>query len=182
QAGAVSGDDIKILTGANIIGGAAAGDVTLIGNTMDFANLTASSAEDITLKPRTAATTIGLNGAAGTLNLTSTELGYFTPAGVFIIGNSAAGTGAVNIDAWDLSGETYDLEVYGGSIDFGGAIAFNQANDLTFHARAGDVTLDQTITKSGGGASTLLLKASNTIAQTATISSSSGALNVTEWA
>ena len=71
-----------MVTGANVIGGAAAGDVTLIGNTMSFANLTASSAEDIILKPRTAATTIGLNGAAGTLNLTSTELGFFTPADV----------------------------------------------------------------------------------------------------
>ena len=47
---------------------------------------------------------------------------------------------------------------------------------------AGDITLDQLITKSGGAASTLLLKASNTIAQTATISSSSGALNTTLWA
>jgi hypothetical protein len=182
QAGAVSGSDLQSDTGANVIGGAGAGDVTLIGNTMDLADLTASSAEDIILKPRTAATTIGLNGAAGTLNLTATELGYFTPGGTLIIGDSAAGTGAVNIDAWALAGKTYDVEVHGGSIDFGGAVTFDQANDLTFNARAGDVTLDQTITKSGGGASTLLLKASNTIAQTATISSSSGALNVTEWA
>ena len=47
------------------------------------------AAEDIILKPRTAATTIGLNGAAGTLNLTSTELDFFTPAQKFIIGDSA---------------------------------------------------------------------------------------------
>ena len=76
----------------------------------------------------------------------------------------------MNIDAWDAGGETYDVEVYGGSIDFGGAVTFNQAIDLLFHARKGDVTLDQTITKSGGAASTVVLKASNNITQTATIS------------
>jgi hypothetical protein len=99
QAGAVSGDDIKTITGANVIGGAAAGDVTLIGNTMNFANLTASSAEDVILKSRTAATTIGLGGAAGTLNLTGAELDMFDAGGELIIGRPD-GTGAIAVDAY----------------------------------------------------------------------------------
>jgi hypothetical protein len=94
-----TGTDIVTANGANVIGGAAAGDVTLIGNTMDFANLTASSAEDILLRPRTANTTIGLNGAAGTLNLTTAELDMFDAGDDVIIGR-ADGTGAITVDAY----------------------------------------------------------------------------------
>ena len=145
QAGTVSGSDIRIDTGANVLGGAAAGDITLIGNTMNFANLTASSAEDITLKPRTANTTVGLAGGAGTLNLTAAELAFFNPGGTFILGGSDSGDLTVNARNW--GGEDMQFRSSGaGVINVAGAQT--NIDDLTITADA-DPTIGFAITGTG---------------------------------
>ena len=53
-----TGTDIVISGGANVIGGASAGDIAFVADEMSFANLTVTAAEDIALKPRTAGRTI----------------------------------------------------------------------------------------------------------------------------
>jgi hypothetical protein len=97
-----SGTSADLLAGGNsLIGGAnASGPITLNANSIDFrSTLKVQSSDELTIKPRTANTTIGLgNITPGTLNLTSTELGFLTDGFSSItIGDTAAGTGTVNI-------------------------------------------------------------------------------------
>jgi hypothetical protein len=180
--GPVSVTDIRVETGANVFGGVAAGDVTLTANTINLANLTVTSAEDIILKPRTAATTIGISGGAGTLQITDTVIGFMNPGDTLMIGDSAAGVGAVDISAWDISGETFNVGVYGGTVDFTGAFTYNGANDLTFHSRTGNLAWDQALTKSAGGAASLLMKAAGDITMTQNFAPAAGAVDLTLWA
>jgi filamentous hemagglutinin family protein len=181
-AGATSGSDIASDTGANVIGGAGAdGDITLTGNTMSLANLSVQTTEDIIIKPRTAGGTIGVSGGAGDLQITDTVLGFMNVGDTLIIGNSTAGTGLVDVSAWDISGETFNLEVYGGTVDFTGAFTYNGANNLTFVSRTGDLAVDQAINKTAGGAASLTLAAANNLTVTQNITPAAGALDVTLW-
>jgi filamentous hemagglutinin family protein len=128
----------------NAIGGGAAGNITLTGNTMDLANLSVQTADDITVRTRTAATTIGLGGGAGTLNLSDTELGFFDAAGTLNIGR-ADGTGVMTIGAYNAwnSPVTF-LTDPTGSIVVSGAQSAAAASDaaLTF---SGPLTLSADI-------------------------------------
>ena len=66
-------------------------------------------------------------------------IAMMNPGDTLVIGDSAAGTGAVDISAWDISGETFNVGVYGGTVDFTGAFTYNGANDLTFYSRTGNL-------------------------------------------
>ncbi len=63
------------LGNATTIGGAsAAGAITLDADGMDFSSGTIQGTGALTIRPRTSTTSLGLAGAAGTLNLTAAEL------------------------------------------------------------------------------------------------------------
>ena len=62
----------------------------------------------------TAGTSMGLAGAAGALNIDASELALLNSTGTVTLGN--ADTGAVQIDAVDLSARTYSLTVQGSGI------------------------------------------------------------------
>ncbi|MBX3410441.1 MAG: filamentous hemagglutinin N-terminal domain-containing protein [Phycisphaeraceae bacterium] len=62
----------------------------------------------------TAGTSMGLAGAAGALNIDAAELALLNSTGTVTLGN--ADTGAVQIDAVDLSARTYSLTVQGSGI------------------------------------------------------------------
>ncbi len=173
-------------TGTSSLGGAGAtGTISLIGNTIQANNLDARTNNNIIVKARSEPTSIGVSGGAGTLQITDSLLSMLfadndgNGTGSLIIGDSTDATGAVDINGWDVTGKTFDVEVYGGSVGFtGGAVTWNQNNDLSFTARAGDIAIGQALTKSGGAASNLTFNATGAIAQTAAITSSSGAVNV----
>lgn len=97
------------------------GNITLNTDAISIENGAAmATAQTLTITPRTATTTIGLGGGAGTLNLDDAELASIS-MNKFIIGDAVNGMGDVTIDSWDLSGTSYDTEIYGGKIIVGGA-------------------------------------------------------------
>lgn len=180
--------DIRMAGGAIDIGGAdSTGNINLNADTLSLANHNIRTDSNITIKPRAAGATIGVSGgtcgATCTLNLADTVLAGLVAdddangSGSLIIGDSAAGTGTVDINGWNLSGLNYDVEIFGGTVDFTGAIAWDRPNDLTFNSRTGNLAIDQTFTKSGGAVSNLRFNAAGSITQSSVISSSSGALN-----
>jgi hypothetical protein len=179
-------------SGTTTLGGdQATGAITLIGNTLYFAtgkvNVKNTSSGTITLKPRTASTSIGINGGTGSLGVTSAILSSLNPGAGLIIGDSALGTGVVTINGWDLRGKTYDVSVYGGPITFASnAVLWNNSQDLFFSAtgtNALDINIGQAFTYSGTGVSNLTFKAGQSvITSSANITASSGTLNVIEWA
>lgn len=72
------------------------GALTLRADTMDLAGtLSIRGAGDLIVEPLTASTSIGLAGGAGTLNLTTTELGLFQDGFNSITIGGAAGSGAL---------------------------------------------------------------------------------------
>ncbi len=85
------------LANASSVTTTSAGAITVSADTMffDTANpVTVSGANGVTLKPRTAGTTIDLGGTTNTLRLTNAELGLIT-AGSLTLGNST--TGNINV-------------------------------------------------------------------------------------
>jgi hypothetical protein len=159
----------------NTIGGGAAGNITLTGNTMDLANFAVQTADDITLKPRTAATTIGLGGAVGTLNLTDAELGFFDAGGLLTIGR-ADGTGAMTLDAYNgWTGAVRFLTDPTGSIIVNGAQGATAASDATF-LFSGPVTLNADLNTSAatGGARDIDFDAAVTLGADVEITAGAG--------
>ena len=170
------GNDIEFVNGANVLGGAAAGDVTLIGNTMNFANLTATSAADIYVRQRTAAgTTIGLGGGAGTLNLTDAELAFFDAGSELIFGR-ADGTGAMIVDAYNAWNSPVIFRVDPtSSITVSGAQAATAASDAAF-TFSGPVALNAGVSTSGatGGTGAILFGDDVTLGANVTVNGGSG--------
>ncbi len=77
------GPDVKIESTNNMIGGASSNSpFTINADSHDWANLQVQSTGDLTIQPRTAATTIGLGGGAGTLNLDDTERTFLGTASI----------------------------------------------------------------------------------------------------
>lgn len=190
------GGDFDIGGGTTTIGGSnATGTITFnADNISNFNNATVQTQNNIIFKPRTSTLSIGISGGTcgGSCNLpiSDSTLAQLNPdvdgdgVGSLIIGNSAAGTGTVDINGWDLSGKTYNVEVYGGTVDLtGGPVTWNGGNDILFHSRTGNLIIDQNFTKSGGAASTLTLKAAGSVYNVGTpsITSSSAALNTILW-
>lgn len=112
-------------------------DLTLTSSTID------TGAADITIAASTAARTVGVSGGAGDFGISDAELAMLNTTGSLIIGDSAASTGLVDVDSWDFSGEAYDVEIHGGSLDIDGITA--GANLLTLNARTGFVNVTQDV-------------------------------------
>ena len=158
-----------------MIGGAAAGDVTLIGNTMGFAALTASSAADIYVRQRNAGTTAGLGGGAGTLNLTDAELAFFDAGSELILGR-ADGTGAMIVDAYSAWNSPVIFRVDPtSSITVSGAQAATAASDAAF-TFSGPVALNAGVSTSGatGGTGAILFSDDVTLGANVTVNGGTG--------
>ncbi|PZP57074.1 MAG: hypothetical protein DI586_01585 [Micavibrio aeruginosavorus] len=171
-------------SGDFIIGDAAAtGDIILNVDSFDFSNSDTQviTQGSVTIKPRTASTSIGISGGSGAMNLTDAVLAYFDP-GTLVIGDSVNGTGDIDVDTWDISSLGYDVELYGNDIDLGGITLAD--NSFAATARndgmdAGDVNLSAAISKTGSASSALNLTAGGNIIVPHDITSSSGAIDIT---
>ena len=164
--------------------------MTLNANSLDLTKLNVDSKTDVFVTPRTAATTISLNGAGTSdMNFDTASLSHLNAdsdgnfSGKLVIGDAAAGTGAIDIGAWDLSGRTASVEVYGGSIGFTSDLTWDTGINLSFVARTSDLNLTNNFTKSGTGDSTLTLKAAGDIFTGSGFSATStgGKLNLILW-
>jgi filamentous hemagglutinin family protein len=162
--GASGYSDIYNQYGSPTIGGnAMTGAITLNADTVALNTGTVIRTQgNILVKPRTANTTIGLGGGAGTLNLTDAELSYFNADGTFTIGDLSSGTGAVAITSWDYSGKSHDVIVVGGATTISGGV-IGGSNHFTAIARTGNLTVnassaisaqDITLTASAGNVAT----------------------------
>ncbi len=113
-------------------------NITIIADSIEWdGSLNVESNGALAIQPRSTATTIGLgNSATGTLNLTTTELGFLQDGFSSItIGDSASGTGAVDINASSFAD---DVTIAGGSIDVDGLDA--GSNTATLTARTGVIS------------------------------------------
>ncbi|MBK8191162.1 MAG: filamentous hemagglutinin N-terminal domain-containing protein [Vampirovibrionales bacterium] len=157
------------------------GDIVMIGNSFDFTyGQIRNNGGNIIFKPRTASTTIGINGGAGALSFTNANFFNYidtttaSPSKI-ILGDSAAGTGAVNIaTGWDFSGKAYDIDVYGGSITGAGSITTG-ANNLGLYARTGGLTQNGAITSLGN----LILQSNGLLDLNGNIQTTGGNLTLT---
>lgn len=122
----------------NLIVNALDGDATLVQDSIDLtAGSSITATGDVYLRPETAGRSIGIAGGVGDFNLSDAELAVLFPGSELIIGDSVNGTGAVDIDVFDYSGQTYDLIVHGGSIT--ATNVTTAGNALTLNARTGDI-------------------------------------------
>jgi filamentous hemagglutinin family protein len=138
--------DIQTVTGAIVIGGGTAtGDFTFNFNNYSLANLSVQTTGDITLQPRTAGTTVGVAGGAGTLDLSTTVLGMMNWGDTLFLGRTD-GTGAVTVNAYNWAGENVHLRSGSGTITVNGA----QSNlgDFTLTTNA-DPVINASITGTG---------------------------------
>ena len=178
-----SSGDFWIANPTSSIGGASAtGTITFLADKIGaFTDVAVQTQGDIVFKPRTSSATVGISGggcgSSCNVNLTDAILATLSPdvdgngIGSLVIGDSAAGTGTVDINGWDLSGKTYDVEVYGGTVDLtGGAITWNGGNDILLHSRTGDFVIDQNFTRNAGvaGDGMLTIKAAGSITTSGT--------------
>ena len=162
-------EDIITNAAVNIGSGTATGDFTFTTDEFTFGGGSIETDGDLTITPRTASTTIGIGGGVGDLNLSDAELALLDVGGTLTIGDSAAGTGDVDLDSWDLSSTTHNTEIYGGDIDLGGITM--GAGSLLAHARDGadaaDITLSAAITRNQATNAVLDLRADQNIIATA---------------
>jgi trimeric autotransporter adhesin len=161
---AAGGDGIHA-TGGTIGGATTSGNIIMDFDTISMAGGTAQTTGTLFIRPRTASTTIGLGGGTGTLNLTDAELALFN-AGTLVIG-SATGTGDIDLDSWDLSAKTHNVELYGNDIDIGG-LTLGTGNFMA-HAMdnaaidLGSLTVSAATSKSLAGTTSLTLRADRDI-------------------
>ena len=144
--GGGANDDIYTTGGANVIGGASdTGAITLVANSLSLSNLSVQTTGNVTLKPRTASTTIGVAGGAGTLGVTSAILNSIT-AGSITVGRSD-GTGALIANAYTWNSDATLLTGTTGGITVNGAQAVG-AHNLTLQADS-DIALNANLSGSG---------------------------------
>lgn len=143
-------------------GGAMTGDITFTTNDFTLNNYDVDTTGTITITPKNTATGIGISGGGGALNISDAELGLMSAGTKMIIGSATAGTGAVDLDSWNLAAMPYDVEIYGGSIDLGGVTM--GTGDFLAHARnGGDVVLSADITRAVAGTALLDVRADSNI-------------------
>ncbi len=152
-------------TGGNLLGdNAMTGDLTLVADSHSLADITIRTGGTLTFRPYTPSTSLGINGAAGDLQLGNAFLnlidtGTVTPDRV-VFGHTTAGVGLVSINPnWNLSGYNFPLEIYGGGIETGSINMGN--NSLLMHARTGDITLNPGAVISSGAANNALILAAD---------------------
>ena len=160
------------------------GHVTLNIDDAYLDNLTSIHAGDtLSIFTRDPTTTIGLGGGTGVLNLNATELSKLSAGNKIIIGESGVQTGDMDIDLWDLSGTTFDVEFYANDIAIGGVTM--GTGDILTHAQdnggdTGYIAIDGHIDRSETGTSTLDLRADQSIYMNSAtnIESTTGAINI----
>jgi hypothetical protein len=122
---------------------------------------------DIIFSPRANSASVGINGAIGTSDFVinnGTHLSSIISANKLILGNSTSGTGAVTIGSgWNISGYTYPVEVYGGSVNTGSITAGN--NTLLLRAQVGNIALNSgaALSSTASGNAVVLAAAGNFI-------------------
>jgi adhesin/invasin len=172
---ATGGGNISLNPGTNAFaddaGGtinAGSGSVTVTADTIAALAAAITGNGGITLQPKTAGVTIGLNDPTGSFNLTKAEMLELSSTGTVTLG--AATSGAVSVagtgGALDLSSDPYNLMVRGGPLTFDGSLTVDGTLTLATGAvtnkvsgGAADVLL--------GGASTLLLAISGDVGSAA---------------
>ncbi len=99
----VDGTGIETAAGPNVIGGASAtGNITLVADILGFFSTTPiQTAGNVTIKPYTADTSIGVAGGAGTLQVTSGILDAIAAGGITIGNTSDSGAMDVGTYAWN---------------------------------------------------------------------------------
>ena len=149
--GSSDGDDTVTITSANnlhtntslTINTGVGSDSVLINGAATFSGAVSITTEsiaigavltgsNITLQPGSSNRSIGIgDGAAGDFNLTEAEITTnLSTSGTLTIGASG-GTGAVDIQVANLSGEAYDLTLHGGETTFNGFLTLPSGKTLT---------------------------------------------------
>jgi filamentous hemagglutinin family protein len=125
--------------------------LTLTANDVDItANLIeASGGANLTIQPKTNATTIGIAGGAGDLNLSTADLNFIQAGWNAITIGSATGTGSIDVGARTWNAPT-TIRTSTGDLQINGAQAMG-ANGLALNAQT--IALNATLT--GTGALTL---------------------------
>jgi hypothetical protein len=107
-------------------------DLTLTTNANPAINANVSGGSILTLDTLSAGTTMGLGGAAGTVNYAAAELGRFGSGWTLInIGNTAQ-TGAITVGALSWSDPVHFRANAAGSVVISGAQTAGAASDTTF--------------------------------------------------
>ncbi len=147
------------------------------------------SANDVIITPRTAGASITLGGTTGSVaNFSDVSLSRIT-ADRLIIGHSAGGNGDVIIDSWDLSGRSYDVEVYGNDITFQDtdatlgvdyAVNMGTGDFLAYAGDNGDMAINAAINRGVSGTSVLDLRADNnlTFGNSGNVAATTGAIDL----
>ncbi len=152
QRGDATSKGLYIYNGTDVGGGSASGNQTYIGDTLDL-NFNTNTTGSVLFKPLTASSSIGLGGGTGDFSINDTQLGQIT-AGTLIIGDSALGTGDFDIDTWDLSAQTHNVQLHGKNFDIGGLTT--GAGSVTAYAKTGSITVSANGTSNDAGNLNLL--------------------------
>ncbi|MCX5688803.1 MAG: hypothetical protein NTV94_03260, partial [Planctomycetota bacterium] len=146
---ASTGNDITIIAPTSLtVNGtvnAGAGELTLLANTMDIAADVTGQA-GISLAPVSDGISIGLAGASGTFNLTTTELGHLISSSMVTIGRG--GPDAGSLDAGDIDStitgfnRDYSLTLLGGDLLLN-SISLKTGKNLILTAAAGNIAANQ---------------------------------------
>ncbi|MEZ4870007.1 MAG: DUF4347 domain-containing protein [Caldilineaceae bacterium] len=125
------------LSNGDVGGASATGAITLIADRINLAGGAIDSDGALTIRPRTASSTIGLGAAAtGTLNLNATELALLQNGFSSItIGDATNGAGAVDINTSTFNDP---VTIVGAAVSVDGLNAATNAVTLT--ARTGSIT------------------------------------------
>ena len=154
--------DLQSASGtANVVGGnTTTGDITLIQNALNLSNLTVKTSGNITIEPYTSGTSMGVNNAGSTLNLTTAEEGYFTWGKTLFLGGNTVGTATA------------------GNITVKSGTVLNTGNVTVIGT--GNITVAAAVTKSSGAADTLTLEAGNHVSDntSSAITTSGNSLNI----
>ncbi len=146
--GGSGSDGVRLANSHSTIASTGGGDITITTDTINLSGTSASlsSTGSLTIRPRTASTTIGLGEGSGTLNLDDTELATLQDGFHSItIGDVMNGTGVVDIDSSTFSD---NVTIAGGSIAVTGLDAGSNTVTLTaltgFISDGGDAGIDVT--------------------------------------
>jgi len=162
------GNDIRFYHNNTRGGASDTGNITINADTLNYSAGTFQTTGNVIFGPRTASTTIGVAGGAGTLNISSGVLSSVT-AGSLTVGNTAdSGAMTVNARTW-----TTPLSLVSGSgvITIAGAQAMG-ANNFTLQTDA-TPTFSSTVTTTGN----VLLEPAS-VGTTVGIAGGAGTLNI----
>lgn len=146
--------DVKLLSGNGVIsvnGAQALGanDFTLQSDADPLVAAAVTGTGSLTFLPATAGTTMGLAGAAGTFNLSSAEMNFFsnTHSHWYFGNSSSAGFLTSNAYSW---GDPVDFVTSGGAV-FDGAVSADSILVNTTGGATGDIILNSALSASAMG-------------------------------